>query len=44
MSVLPFYPKYYGHTISREVEDIKIEPVAWNSEKIGTSHKCRWLY
>ncbi len=25
--------KYYGHTISREVEDIKIEPVAWNSDQ-----------
>ncbi len=25
--------KYYGHTISQNVEDIKIEPLAWNSDK-----------
>ncbi len=24
--------KYYGHTISRDIDEIKIEPLAWNSD------------
>ena len=30
--------KYYGHTISKNVVDIEIEPLAWNSDKNKSVH------
>ena len=30
--------KYYGHTVSKFVDEIKIEPLAWNSDANATVH------